>query len=283
MTPGELLAAGNDDVHHFAMGIWLLFLSYVVSVVGSIVGLACTRRSEAAAAEGERLRWLAMAAVAIGGVGIWLMHFIAMLGFSVPGSAVRYSVSWTIASAVLSILATFIGLVIVGRKVDVKRLVVGGVIMGLAVNLMHYTGMWAVRIQGEVSYQPMLVALSIVIAVVAGTAALWFTLVLESIWMRFAGGLIMGVAVVGMHFTGMGAVQVTLNTSLPVPAGLDVFSFLFPVFVIGLLALAIPITAVMMTENDDALSLSDAALLEPGAVPVLPDDEQAASTVPARN
>jgi NO-binding membrane sensor protein with MHYT domain len=264
MTHSELLAAaGHDSVHHFAMGVWLLFLSYIVSVVGSIVGLACTRRSEAANGESERLRWLAMAAVAIGGVGIWLMHFIAMLGFSVPGSAVRYSVSWTVASAVLSISATFIGLVIVGRKVDVKRLVLGGVVMGLAVNLMHYTGMWAVRIQGEISYETVLVGISILIAVVAGTAALWFTLVLESIWMRFVGGLIMGVAVVGMHFTGMAAVRVSLNPALPVPGGLDVFSFLFPVFVIGLLALAIPITAVMMTEREEDLQLDEAAPLEP--------------------
>jgi NO-binding membrane sensor protein with MHYT domain len=262
MMHGDLFAmSGHDHVHHFAMGIWLLFLSFIVSVVGSIVGLSCTRRSAAARTEADRLRWLAMAAVAIGGVGIWLMHFIAMLGFSVPGSAVRYSVPWTIASAVLSISATFIGLVVVGRKVDLARLIIGGVIMGLAVNLMHYTGMWAVRVQGDVSYNTTLVALSIAIAIVAGTAALWFTLVLESIWMRLVGGLVMGVAVVGMHFTGMAAVQVTLNAAMPIPEGLDVFSFLFPVFVIGLLALAIPITAVMMTQPDADAEPEEAVLI----------------------
>ncbi|NMN96960.1 MHYT domain-containing protein [Antrihabitans stalactiti] len=242
-------------VHHFGMGLWLLLLSYIVSVIGSVVGLACTRRSADALVERDRLRWLAMAALAIGGVAIWLMHFIAMLGFSVPGSVVRYDLGWTFFSAILSIVATFIGLVVAGRTVDVKRLVAGGIIMGLAVNLMHYTGMWAVKMQGEIHYDKLLVGASIAIAVVAATVALWFTLVLEKLILRIAAGFVMGVAVVGMHFTGMAAVSVSLDQTAPVPAGLEVFSFLFPVFVIGLLALAIPITAVMMAPDRGTVAL----------------------------
>jgi NO-binding membrane sensor protein with MHYT domain len=241
------------------MGLWLLFLAYIVSVTGSVVGLACTRLSGATSDERTRVRWLAMASIAIGGVAIWLMHFIAMLGFAIPNSTVRYNLGWTVASAVLSISAVFVGLVTIGRTVEWRRLIAGGVITGLAVALMHYTGMWAVQIQGDISYNKGLVALSIVIAVVAATAALWFTLVLESPVLRFVAGLVMGVAVVGMHYTGMAAVRVSVDHGAPVPGGPEVFSFLFPVFVIGLLALAVPITAVMLasdrgaTENDSAL------------------------------
>lgn len=239
----------NGHVHHFDMGLWLLFLAYIVSVVGSVVGLACTRRGAAASSERDRLRWLAMAAIAIGGVAVWLMHFIAMLGFAIPDSVVRYHLGWTIASAVLAISAVFIGLITIGRTVKVGRLIAGGVIMGLAVALMHYTGMWAVRIQGTMSYDKGLVALSIVIAVVAATAALWFSLVLESPMLRFVAGLVMGVAVVGMHYTGMAAVRVAVDHAAPLPGGPEVFSFLFPVFVIALLALVIPITAVMLAPD----------------------------------
>jgi NO-binding membrane sensor protein with MHYT domain len=239
----------NGHVHHFAMGVWLLFLAYIVSVTGSVVGLACTRHSAAASDARDRMRWLAMAAIAIGGVAIWLMHFIAMLGFAIPDSAVRYHLGWTVASAVLSISAVFVGLITIGRTVHLPRLIAGGVITGLAVALMHYTGMWAVQIQGTVAYDKGLVALSILIAVVAATAALWFTLVLESPVLRFVAGLVMGVAVVGMHYTGMAAVRVTVDHAAPVPGGPEVFSFLFPVFVIGLLALAVPITAVMLAPD----------------------------------
>ncbi|WP_413467734.1 MHYT domain-containing protein [Mycobacterium sp. RTGN3] len=239
----------NHEMHHFDMGLWLLFLAYIVSVTGSVVGLACTRLSAAASDERTRLRWLAMASIAIGGVAIWLMHFIAMLGFAIPNSAVRYNLGWTVASAALSISAVFVGLITIGRTLDVRRLIAGGVITGLAVALMHYTGMWAMQIQGEITYDKGLVALSIVIAVVAATAALWFTLVLESPVLRFVAGLVMGVAVVGMHYTGMAAVRVTVDPAAPVPGGPEVFSFLFPVFVIGLLALAVPITAVMLASD----------------------------------
>jgi len=250
----------HDHVHHFDMGLWLLFLAYIVSVVGSVVGLACTRRGAAAPDERDRLRWLAMAAISIGGVAIWLMHFIAMLGFAIPNTVVRYHLGWTIASAVLAISAVFVGLITIGRTVKAPRLIAGGVITGLAVALMHYTGMWAVHIQGTMSYDKGLVALSILIAVVAATAALWFSLVLESPTLRFVAGLVMGVAVVGMHYTGMAAIRVSVDHTAPLPAGPEVFSFLFPVFVIALLALVIPITAVMLAPDRSA-SRSEAEAL----------------------
>ncbi len=282
-----LLAAAHDhaSMNHFAMGMWLLYLAYAVSVIGSIVGLACTRRSGQATSDAQRLRWLAAAAVSIGGVGIWLMHFIAMMGFAVPGSTVRYDLGWTFASAVLSICATFVGLVVVGRTVVPSRLLAGGVVMGLAVNLMHYTGMWALRIQGEISYDPKLVLASIAIAIIAATAALWFTLVLESMALRVAAGFVMGVAVAGMHYTGMAAVRVRLDPNAPVPDGLDVFSFVFPIFVIGLLAMAVPITAVMMAGEADEEAADEAVVAEPAvlAEPPAPEPVPTSGLVGALN
>jgi len=117
------------------------------------------------------------------------------------------------------------------------------------VNLMHYTGMWAVRIQGTFSYDDGLVWLSIVIAVVAATAALWFTVLFDSVALRVVAGLIMGVAVTGMHYTGMAAVQVHMDPAASSPDGVEVFTFLFPVFVLAVLALAVPIYAVLMAST----------------------------------
>ncbi|AXK85713.1 MHYT domain-containing protein, NO-binding membrane sensor [Nocardia farcinica] len=241
----------HHHVHHFEMGAWLMWLAYLVSVIGSIVGLAAARRSLSARTDGQRLGWLWMSAVAIGGVGIWLMHFIAMLGFAVPGVPLRYDMTWTAGSAVLAIVAVFAGLLVVGTSVSAPRLLAGGLITGLAVNIMHYAGMNAVRFQGEIHYNRWLVALSVLIAVVAATVALLFTLILDSVLMRLLGGLVMGVAVVGMHYTGMAAVSVTVDQSIPVPEGAEVFSFLFPVFVMGLLGLAVPITVLLISDPDD--------------------------------
>jgi NO-binding membrane sensor protein with MHYT domain len=235
-------------VHHFDMGVWLLFLAYLTSVTGSTVGLACTLQSRYALTPRARLAWLALAAVSIGGVGIWVMHFIAMLGFATPGLPVRYDISRTVLSAILSIAAVFVGLLVFGvrTKFALWRLLVGGVITGLAVNLMHYTGMWAVRVKGSIGYDPGLVLLSIVIAVVAATAALWFTVLVDRVWLRLLAGVIMGVAVTGMHYTGMAAVRVTMNANAPDPSGVEVFTFLFPVFVLAAIALVVPICAALM-------------------------------------
>lgn len=248
----------SHEMQHFAMGYWLVFLAYAVSVVGCVVGLACARQSAKVVTERQRLGWLVMAAVSIGGIGIWLMHFIAMLGFAVSGSVIRYDLLWTVLSALLAIGATLAGLLTVGRRVNIGTLLLGGVIMGVAVNVMHYTGMNAIRIQGTVSYDTTLVVVSVIIAVVAGTLSLWFALVLQRPLLLLAAGLVMGIAVVGMHYTGMAAVTVHGDPMAPIPEGFEVFGFLFPVFVVGLLALAAPIAALLtLSEDEDEQYLED--------------------------
>ncbi|HCT79319.1 MAG TPA: signal protein [Micromonosporaceae bacterium] len=233
------------------MGTWLLFLAYITSAVGSTVGLACTLQARYAGTPRSRIAWLILAAVSIGGVGIWVMHFIAMLGFATPGMPVRYDIVRTGLSAILSVSAVFLGLLVFGvrTKFVLWRLLVGGVVTGLAVGLMHYTGMWAVQVKGQIGYDLGLAVLSIVIAVIAATAALWFTVAVDRLLLRVVAGLVMGVAVTGMHYTGMAAVRVQLDAGAPDPSGAEVFSFLFPVFVLAAVALAVPICAALMAAS----------------------------------
>jgi NO-binding membrane sensor protein with MHYT domain len=238
-------------VHHFDMGTWLLFLAYLTSAIGSTVGLACTLQARYAATQRSRLSWLLLAAVSIGGVGIWVMHFIAMLGFATPGFPVRYDVARTALSAMLSIGAVYLGLLVFGVRAAFApwRLAAGGVITGLAVGVMHYTGMWAVQVKGSIGYHAGLILLSMVIAIVASTAALYFTAAVNKLSLRVLAGVVMGVAVTGMHYTGMAAVRVHLDPAAPDPAGVEVFSFLFPVFVLAAIALAVPICAALMATS----------------------------------
>jgi NO-binding membrane sensor protein with MHYT domain len=258
-------------VHHFEMGIWLLFLSYITAVVGSTIGLACAHQARTATGR-TRMGWLGLAALSIGGVGIWLMHFIGMLGFATPGQPIRYDVPRTMLSALLAIAAMFVGLLMFGvqKRSALWRLLSAGAITGLAVNLMHYTGMWAVNVKGTIGYDPFLVILSILIAVGAATAALWFTVRADTLPLRLAAGLVMGIAVTGMHYTGMAAVEVNMDTSAPDPPGVEVFSFLFPVFILSAVALALPIVALLTinTRDDEARTAEEQPnrALNPAAV-----------------
>lgn len=247
-------------VHHFEMGVWLLFLSYGVSVVGSTVGLACAYQARTATA-GTRIGWLVLAALSIGGIGIWLMHFIGMLGFATPGQPIRYDIARTLLSAVLAVAAVFAGLIVFGVRKHgaLWRLLVAGTVTGLAVNLMHFTGMWAVNVKGTISYDPFLVVLSILVAIGAATAALWFTVMADHIRQRVLAGVVMGIASSGMHYIGMASITVDLDPDAPDPAGVEVFSFLFPVFILAAVALAVPIVAVLTSNQKEDGTELDAA------------------------
>ena len=195
--------------HNFTYGALNPALAYLVSCVGCFVGLRCTTRARASKGA-ARARWLALASLAIGTTGIWTMHFIAMLGFTIPGQQIRYNVPVTILSMLIAVLVVGIGIFIVGfsRPGAWPPLLLGGAIIGVGVASMHYIGMAAIRVSDSLVYNPVLVAVSVVIAVIAGTAALWAALRLDSLWSAFVASLVMGVAVSSMHYTGMAALSV---------------------------------------------------------------------------
>ena len=224
------------EIHHFTYGWITPVFSYALSVLGSLLALVCTARARSTVEPGRRARWLALAAWALGGTGIWVMHFMAMLGFTVPGSPVKYDVATTIASWVTAITVVGIGLFIVGYgKRSAFKVVVGGTFAGVGVAAMHYTGMAAMRIEGNVGYDRRLVAASVAIAVVAATVALWFTITLRRAVAIGIAALIMGVAVNGMHFTGMAAMRVRLSDTANGLSGVPALLFLGPIMLFVML------------------------------------------------
>jgi NO-binding membrane sensor protein with MHYT domain len=229
-------------VHNFTDGVFNPALGYVMSCLGAFLGLRCVTRARAH--EGRaKARWLSLAAVAIGACGIWVMHFIAMLGFSIPGQSITYNVPVTIASMLIAIAVVGAGLFIVGYgDGSLSRLAAGGVIVGIGVASMHYLGMAAMVMPDSMSYNPVLLALSVVIAVVAGTVALWIGTWVSGIGATIGASLVMGVAVSGMHYTGMAAMRVHQGSMANMPAaGATPLSFLFP------LVLGISVLTVIMT------------------------------------
>ncbi|GAB1689912.1 MHYT domain-containing protein [Krasilnikovia sp. M28-CT-15] len=202
-------------VHHFTYGAFNPVAAYLLAFLGSFLGLLSTGRARSARTRGRRNRWLIIAAFAIGGGAIWLMHFVAMLGFEVPASPVRYDPRLTVVSLGLSVLTVGFGLMVVGHgRRSFPKTVVAGILTGVGVLAMHYTGMAAMHVSGAIHYKPSLAAASAVIAVVAATVALWFTVSVQG-WGRVtAAAAIMGIAVCGMHYTGMAAMRVELSEAV---------------------------------------------------------------------
>jgi len=178
-----------------------------MSCMGAFLGLRCTTRARAFHGA-ERARWLLLGGVSIGTTGVWLMHFIAMLGFTIPGQTIHYNVPVTILSLLVAVAIVCVGLMIVGFGPEgYHSLLLGGLITGIGVATMHYMGMAAMRMPGRITYDAGLFGVSVVIAIVAATAALWAAIRLHGIGTTLVASLIMGVAVSGMHYMGMAAMR----------------------------------------------------------------------------
>ena len=240
-------------VHNFSNGLLNPALAYAVSCLGGFLGLRCVTRARAYGGS-ARATWLTVAAVSVGATGIWAMHFIAMLGFSIPGQQILYNVPITVGSMLLSIVVVGIGLFIVGYgDGGVGRLLLGGTILGLGVNAMHYMGMSGMVMPDAVHYSLPLVAASVAIAVVAGTAALWFGTRVRGIGATIGASLIAGVAVTGMHYTGMAAMRVYPGPMMAM-SGSTAFSFVVPV-VIALTVVTFGIAmAVSVARTEDEIA-----------------------------
>lgn len=188
----------------------IVTLSYVVAVIASYVALDMASRVSATNGTSSAKYWLGGGAVAMGS-GIWSMHFVGMLAFSLP-IPVPYSVPITFLSMVFAIIASYIALYTISHgSLSLKRLLTAGVLMGSGIVLMHYTGMAALQVTPRPSYDPLLFSLSVLIAVGASIAALWISFklksetILSAFWKKFGSALVMGIAIWGMHFTSMAA------------------------------------------------------------------------------
>ena len=189
---------------------WLVLLSLFVAIVASYTALDLARRITQSDGPSARF-WLIGGAFSMG-TGIWSMHFIGMLAFSLP-IAMGYDVATTLISMAIAMAVSGFALYTVSRsRLGGRRLLLGGVLMGLGISAMHYTGMAAMQMSPPIQYDAWLLAASVAIAVVASHAALWiaFNLRGDSSYVAYAklgSAVIMGFAITGMHYTGMAAAR----------------------------------------------------------------------------
>lgn len=209
----------------------LVGLSYLVSVFGSFTGLLLVKAARTTLK--NKFSWLCASAVALGGGAIWTMHFIGMLAYDI-GMPISYDPLITFGSMLIAVLFVGMGLFFVANdQKSIIRLLIAGFITGLGVASMHYSGMYAMNMNANMSYDTFLFSLSIVIAIVAATVALWLAFNLEGNIKMMLAALVMGIAVCGMHYTGMLAMKMEAMHHMsdvepgikPMTLGLLIFCF----------------------------------------------------------
>ncbi|CAB3685536.1 putative bifunctional diguanylate cyclase/phosphodiesterase [Trinickia soli] len=211
---------------HGTYNFWLVALSLAVATLASFTALDLSGRIASVVRRRQRQAWLIGGAGAMG-VGIWSMHFIGVLAFSLP-IPVGYDFAITACSLLIAIVVSYFALrVITHRDLGIRRLPVAAVLMGLGIVSMHYTGDAAMRMQPGIAYDPLLVAASIAIAIVASGAALWMAHRLRSeeqehvLVKRAAASLVMGLAITGMHYTANAAATVLPGSICGAAGGVD--------------------------------------------------------------
>jgi NO-binding membrane sensor protein with MHYT domain len=188
---------------------YLVALSILVASFASYTALDLSGHVGAARGFARRV-WLVAAAITMGG-GIWSMHFVAMLAFIMP-IPMSYDIGLTALSLVVAIFVTGSGFYVISRQSGSPlRLVLSGIFMGFGIAAMHYTGMAAMRGHAELSYDPLFVALSLIIAVGAATVALWLAFRTTDLGQKLAAAVVMGLAISGMHYTAMRAAIFTAH------------------------------------------------------------------------
>jgi NO-binding membrane sensor protein with MHYT domain len=242
------------EVNHFAYGSVNPILAFVLSFLGSLISLLLARRARDARGS-DRVKFLALSALSLGGTGIWLMHFMAMVGFNVPESPVRFDLPITALSFAIAVVIVAVGLfTAVFTEPGILKIFAGGVITGTGVAAMHYTGMLAMQVTGNISFDPKYVALSVAVAVVAATVALWFAAVVRGTSATVAAALIMAIAVCSMHYTGMLAIRVRLTDPGTRVHGLEPFELLAPIAVIAsIMIMGLAYATVNTTPRQEAM------------------------------
>ncbi|WP_433866309.1 putative bifunctional diguanylate cyclase/phosphodiesterase [Ralstonia wenshanensis] len=186
----------------------LVLLSLFVAILASYTALDMAGR--VVTAQGRAASWWLIGGASAMGLGIWSMHFVGMLALNLP-IPVGYDVGITLTSLAIGIGASMFALWLVSRReLPWPRLAGGALLMGAGVAGMHYTGMAALRMNPGIQYNPARFALSIVIAVLASGVALWIAFRLRRQArrvraLRAGSAVVMGVAIVGMHYVGMSA------------------------------------------------------------------------------
>ncbi|MGQ0596648.1 MHYT domain-containing protein [Aquabacterium sp.] len=225
-TDPSLLLYGSYDP-------WLVALALAVSVFSSTMGLQAASQAGDMPTKGMRHLTLLAGALALG-CGVWAMHFIGMLSFKLC-TTVTYNPQLTMLSIAPSALASWVALDLLSRtQVSRLQLWLGGTLVGAGIGAMHYMGMAAMEMAVALRYDPLMFALSIVVAVSLAVLALWVRFGVQDsalgrqsrLVQSLISGSVMGLAISGMHFTGMAAArfigkpQTQVNTSLQDPVAI---------------------------------------------------------------
>ena len=238
INPLQFLPTPPDDSLLYAGAystVWVI-VSILLAMLASYAALRAASRIEHLNDTFAKLNWAFISALTLG-IGVWAMHFIGMLAFSLP-CGVKYDPILTLISMVPSILAGGVALGAFWHEKKLLSTEVRSVLLGAGIATMHYTGMAAMRLDGFVRYDPTLFALSILVAVALAYLALRVQSWLDTHrWHEVLVAIILGGTAAGMHYTAMSAAYFVRGDVAELPPS---------VFTTSTLAITVALTTIFL-------------------------------------
>lgn len=214
IDPAALIVGSHD--------LRLVFVSFAIASLAGYTGLTVIERVAGQSGARARVAWVTAGSLCLG-LGIWAMHFIGMLSFTLP-VPVSYDLRTTIVSVVPAVLASGVSIWILSGALTRVRLYGGSAFLAMGIGAMHYTGMEAMRAPARLHYDPGLFIASLLVAFILATVAIWSQMRLmerevpDDLLGHLTGGLILGAAVCGMHYTAMRASLFSYDSSAAAPS-----------------------------------------------------------------
>ena len=245
----------------------LVALSVAIAIIASYTALDLANRvGENYGNPRKAWSWLIAGALAMG-AGIWSMHFIGMLAFSLP-IPMAYNLPITMLSLFIAVVVSALALFILRTpEVALRTLVTGAILMGLGISAMHYTGMLAMQMFPPIHYDVTLFVASVLIAIVASVAALWIVTALRrnrsdvAIFAKLGSAAVMGFAIAGMHYTGMAAAQLAPG-SVCLAVRASGLSGPTLAMIVGCVAMAVLLLTLILSTLDGHLARRNALLAQ---------------------
>ena len=250
----------HGNMLHTQWNTSYIALSYVIAALASYVSLELAGRAGQSFKTSASRFWLIAQALVLG-YGIWAMHFVGMLAYQVDAAA-SFSVGLTVFSGFIAVALIYPALRLLhGGPLTPVRLGSAAALAGLGIVVMHYTGMAAYQLPGtEVHFSWFPLVASVLIAVGASAVAFYLFRLLSSSWaerqprltltgMKVGAGLVMGAAVIGMHYTGMAALKYRVVDELKVglaSSGVDISLLALLVGVVSFLLIGLAVTSILM-------------------------------------
>ncbi|MFI5912774.1 MHYT domain-containing protein [Dactylosporangium sp. NPDC051541] len=226
------------SVEQFSYGWITPALALAMSMLGGLLGSFLTSRSRAFTGR-RRAGWLTLSALAIGGTGTWVPHFMAMLGVDVPETVVRYDIATTALGFGIAVVVYCLGLYLVGfGPASAGKILPAGVLTGIGLAAVYATGPLSMRVAGVVGFDARTLLIGLAAAIVSAIVTLWCVSVVRGTAAMISASVLMSLAVGSTHYIVMAALRVTPAPTTGAVPGATLFEMLAPVCVLSCLLLA---------------------------------------------